>query len=92
MFVLSFPPFKGERVGDVNEFHQENNEVTSLSWHPAQRTLVVGLLTGDVRLWNGQSDFVALLSPHLSPIVCLKWSQLGSRLISADQVIFPNSL
>lgn len=72
---------------DVSEFCEENHEVTDLAWHPSKKLLLVGIITGDIRLWNGQSDFINVASPHSSPIKIFKWSELGTRLVSVDMVI-----
>lgn len=79
--------FQGEPLADVNELYQENNDSAVLSWHPTKKLLTVGLISGDIQLWNGQSEFINIPSSHKSRIKILQWSELGTRLISIDEVI-----
>ncbi|XP_065211838.1 intraflagellar transport protein 140 homolog [Planococcus citri] len=75
----------GEALADVNELYQENNDTVVLSWHPNKKILTVGLTSGDIQLWNGQSDFINVPSSHKTCVKILKWSELGTRLISMDE-------
>lgn len=70
----------------MNELYQENNDSIVLVWHPTKKLLIVGLASGDMQLWNGQPEFMNVSSPHSAPITVLRWSQLGTRLVSVDHV------
>jgi len=59
--------------------------ITSFCWHPTQRTLAVGSNSGEICVWNG-GLVTALDSFHQAPIVFSKWSSLGGRLVTGDQV------
>lgn len=87
LFCLLYGGYlKGEPLVDVNELYRENNETVIFVWHPTKKHLTVGLNSGDIQLWNGQPDFINISSPHQAPIKILKWSELGTRLISLDEV------
>lgn len=63
-----------------------SSQALCLAWHPVRKTLVVGWETGQLKLWNGERDFLSMTSPHSTPILVLKWSRMGGRLISIDAV------
>lgn len=78
---------QGEALPDLNELYQENNENTALSWHPNKKILIAGFYSGDILLWNGQPEFTSVSSAHSSPIKYFRWSTLGTRLVSMEQVM-----
>ncbi|XP_046687585.1 intraflagellar transport protein 140 homolog [Homalodisca vitripennis] len=74
----------GELLGDLQPEYVASCQALSLAWHPIRKTLVVGWETGHLRLWNGEKDFVSMVSPHSTPVLVLKWSKMGGRLVSVD--------
>lgn len=59
--------------------------ITSFCWHPTQRTLAIGSNSGEICIWNG-GLVAALESFHKGSIILSKWSSLGGRLVTGDEV------
>lgn len=77
---------QGELLSSVQPVYAASSQALCLAWHPVRKTLVVGWETGQLKLWNGERDFLSMVSPHSTPILVLKWSRMGGRLISIDAV------
>lgn len=75
---------------DVHPAVAAASQALGVSWHPSRRTLATAWERGELRIWNGEAEFLTISSPHTAPILILKWSQLGGRLISIDSVIIMN--
>ena len=39
-----------------------------------------------MKIWNGEVEFATVSSPHNAPVLVLKWSRMGGRLVSIDTV------
>lgn len=77
---------KGEAVKDVHPTRHSSCSPAGLAWHPSRRTLVSSWENGEIRLWNGEKEFGSISSPHTSPVVLVRWSQMGGRLVTIDSV------
>ncbi|XP_054283383.1 intraflagellar transport protein 140 homolog [Macrosteles quadrilineatus] len=75
---------QGEIVPDVQPVCVPSCQALGLAWHPVRKTLVAGWEDGSLRVWNGERDFAAMSSPHTTPVLVLKWSKMGGRLVSVD--------
>ncbi|KAL1124430.1 hypothetical protein AAG570_001058 [Ranatra chinensis] len=73
----------GERLADVDPLTHPNWEVTILSWHPSRRTLVIGWKGGEMRVWNGDTDYNLVQSTKQAPAIIGVWSQQGGRFVTA---------
>uniref|UniRef100_A0A3B3ZMD0 IFT140 first beta-propeller domain-containing protein n=1 Tax=Periophthalmus magnuspinnatus TaxID=409849 RepID=A0A3B3ZMD0_9GOBI len=93
--VASSSPSSGGTVdvymqqGDfVEKCHLERSyQPTVVHWHPTKPVLAVGWGNGEVILLTYPSgDHTALPNTHSVSCTLLKWSGLGSRLVTGDQV------
>ena len=78
---------QGELVEDSSI--QRSCLVTSFAWHPVRKILAIGWESGDVLIWNEHDhELHEAFSVHKSKIRVVKWSNNGSRLVTADDVSF----
>ncbi|CAM1291051.1 IFT140 (predicted) [Pycnogonum litorale] len=73
---------------EANEGNTEEpwwSHVSSLAWHPTRRLLAIAWEKGDITIWNDHDAILQKCSDqrHNEPVLCVKWSQRGSRLMSA---------
>ncbi|CAH1389189.1 unnamed protein product [Nezara viridula] len=74
----------GEKLKDVDPTLHPISQVSCLSWHPSRRTLVICWQNGEIRTWNGDSDYTIAPATKIASIVNGKWSQQGSKFITID--------
>ncbi|XP_014248149.1 intraflagellar transport protein 140 homolog [Cimex lectularius] len=74
----------GEKLKDIEPAYHPTSEVVLLSWHPNRRTLVIAWQNGELRVWNGDSEYILVQLTKPSVIKMGKWSQQGSKFVTID--------
>ena len=59
-------------------------DVTTLAWSPDGSLLATGSLDGRVRLWTSEGVNVCSLIHHSGPVLSIKWSTKGKKLLSGQ--------
>ena len=78
--------FQGELFNNIEPLVYPNSQVTTLSWHPSRKTLVITWDNGDIRLWNGDTEYTFVQKSGTSPVQMGSWSQQGGRYLTIDNV------
>lgn len=90
--VIIFYVMQGELLNNLQPAYVPSCQALCVAWHPVRKILVAGWETGHLKLWSGEKDFVSMSSPHSTPVLILKWSKMGGRLISIDAVCKSNEI
>ncbi|KAF6215141.1 hypothetical protein GE061_009892 [Apolygus lucorum] len=76
----------GERLKDIDPATHPTAAVTSLAWHPHRRTLVICWQNGEIRIWNGDSEYTLVQTTRQAVILHAIWSTQGSKFITIDSL------
>ncbi|XP_044589157.1 intraflagellar transport protein 140 homolog isoform X2 [Cotesia glomerata] len=77
----------GQLIHDLKSHEVSIFQISSLSWHPKLKLLIIGKDNGSIQIWTEdfeQNEFTEVGTPHRDSITLLEWSQNGGRLVSVD--------
>ncbi|BES89280.1 Hypothetical protein NTJ_02087 [Nesidiocoris tenuis] len=74
----------GERLKDIDPAVHPTAAITCLAWHPHRRTLVICWQNGEIRIWNGDSEYTLVQTTRQAVISDAIWTSQGSKFITID--------